>query len=361
MLYGSHALGGCQLGDDHGYTVTVQVANVTSDEGPYLRVRADGGDWRPPAAESEIPGVQTFIFRALESYVVFASCPDGNGTRVVEQYCATVPEVQEVHMSCDQAAPPIELVTIEGSLRQPGSVVVFSDSKQGVADDWSFAFQVPPVIGDIVAFDETRIAFRRSLLFDRPRQLSPIDLELEGSPLTDVPLTLAETLTGQVVTSSFLETRSGTFAALARFNDPKARVPAASALAPGDSLRVMFTQSTGAQIQGVTGPYEWFVTPIELLPALAPDVVPSLGVGVRLSRLPLTPENSVLLSLSDIDRRTSIYASGSWLSLERANLLELDPPADADSSWLAQGDVDRTVLLYDFPDDQTTRWSSISR
>ncbi len=206
--------------------------------------------------------------------MVFTSCPDGTGARLVEQYGATVPEVPEVYLTCNDPEPARERVTVEGSLRQAGSVALFSDSTQGVANDGSFAFQVPPVIGDVVAFDETRIAFRRSLLFDRPRQLSPIDLDVEGSPLTDVPLVFTESPAGQVTTFSLLETRSGTLAVLARLPAPMARVPAASALAPGDSLRVLLTLRMGAQIRGIDGPFEALGTPLELLPVLDLDVVP---------------------------------------------------------------------------------------
>ena len=235
---------------------------------------AETRPWLGGSSASGRSDEQTFSFRALESYVVFTSCPDGTGARLVEQYGATVPEVPEVYLTCNDPEPARERVTVEGSLRQAGSVALFSDSTQGVANDGSFAFQVPPVIGDVVAFDETRIAFRRSLLFDRPRQLSPIDLDVEGSPLTDVPLVFTESPAGQVTTFSLLETRSGTLAVLARLPAPMARVPAASALAPGDSLRVLLTLRMGAQIRGIDGPFEALGTPLELLPVLDLDVVP---------------------------------------------------------------------------------------
>ena len=71
--------------------------------------------------------------------MVFTSCPDGTGARLVEQYGATVPEVPEVYLTCNDPEPARERVTVEGSLRQAGSVALFSDSTQGVANDGSFA------------------------------------------------------------------------------------------------------------------------------------------------------------------------------------------------------------------------------
>ena len=314
---------------------------IEVDVGPatYLAIKESGGDWRTvDLADGE---ASVCVDR---EYVMLLVCDVSMASNLsVVQFAGTPGEQIDLGF-CSSGAP--RTLSVGGTMVQPGEILVGGAVDSSFAPNWSFDVRVRPGLHDLIATellgtDQPLVAIRRNLMIDEDTIEPPIDLEMEGIPTVEVPVTVGGFIAGESIDVVVILETERSQSTISSNSNPIANVLPPSSLSESDHQYVNASSSTDSLSRTVIIDAN-LLEPIELPPALDDVLFEQTSAGLAASWGQLPPiefELAILASASRAaDHQVFVIASKRWLEATGATSLVLDPTAPAfDPQWILPG------------------------
>lgn len=219
-------------------------------------------------------------------------------------------------------------------MAQAGSVSIGGVAKFGTTSPWSFDIGVRPDTYDLIASDDngtgsaTRVAIRRSLeVFERV-DIDPLDLDVEGVALVNLPLTLGNASADESINTSVVLSTNKTDAFMFSGSGLGARVAPQSILVETDRQEVNVSAATSFTSRVVSA----FSETLDNDPLALPPRLEGISFGadeelisVSWTELPIAEFDFAMLTASSIDHSVILTATRRWVETTNASFLSLEP------------------------------------
>lgn len=302
----------------------------------YLAVKESGEDWRLVDGEATVC--------VEREYVILFVCDVSGSTRNVVQLAGTPEDGEVVSLGFCYSDTP-RTVSIEGTMVQPGQVLVGEGFASQFTPNWSFDVQVTQGVHDLIATelgsDQPRVAIRRGLTVDEDTVEPPIDLDVEGLPTEEVPITVEGLVTGESVSVSVVLETERQQSVVSDNSNLVANVIPPMSLSGSDRQYVDVFSSTESLSRSASIDANQIEpsTVIALPPALEDVGFEPTGAGIAASwsQLPAIDFERAILSSSGRsgDHVVFVVASSGYLMTTGADSLVLDPTAPSfDPQWV---------------------------
>jgi hypothetical protein len=167
-------------------------------DAPLLVMYRDGnGPWQAPVGGDEL--------HVTDTYELLAVCGDASFGYETAIERSTVAEVGGMtYMPCFQSTSVQgTIVSVHGTMTQPGSVAFGFGEAEGTTNNWSFDLDVETGTRDLVAIGAGRMQIRRDINVAGAMTLPNLDVMTGGAAQSQVALTLNNTDASDMVTGFY--------------------------------------------------------------------------------------------------------------------------------------------------------------